>query len=128
MLDTVTELEIDPISPRLMLVLQSLSSDRKLSRNSLLINHMLTRFIGLLGQGSFCRMCRLWISKHGLSKKNVQKLRLIIEFIIGVYFPNWFNIKVKHSWVDGPQHLFYQLQCIRSQKKKVVEIVMETVQ
>ena len=53
------------------------------------------------------RLSRMWVSKHGLSKKNVQKLKLIIEFVIGVYMPNWFNIKVKHSWVEGPRHVLY---------------------
>ena len=35
-----------------------------------------------------CRLCRLWILKPGLSRKNVEKLRLILKFIIGVYIPN----------------------------------------
>ena len=149
MLDTVTELEIDPnfakvdVGPPIIElrqeVVKELSTDQSYAyqiywaiRTGKLSKVLAHLEIGPVSHSRWlttaCRMCRLWISKHGLSKKNVQKLRLIIEFIIGVYFPNWFNIKVKHSWVDGPQHVLYQLQCIRSQKKKVVEIVMETVQ
>ena len=30
------------------------------------------------------RTCRIYVSKHGLSKKNAQKLKQIVEFIIGV--------------------------------------------
>ena len=74
-----------------------------------------------------CRLCRLWVSKHGLSRKNVENLRLIVEFIIGVYIPNWFNIKVKHSWIEGPRHMLYQLELLRTQRKKVTDIVKETV-
>ena len=44
-----------------------------------------------------CRFCRIWVSAHGLKSKNLINLRMIVEFIVGVYFPNWFNIKVKHS-------------------------------
>ena len=74
-----------------------------------------------------CRLLRLWISKHDLPKKAVKNLRLIVEFVVGVYMPNWFNIKVKHSWVEGPRHVMYQLELLRSQQKKIVDIVMPTV-
>ena len=33
--------------------------------------------------------------------------------------PNWFNVKVKHKWVEVPNHLLYQLELLRSQRKKV---------
>ena len=39
---------------------------------------------------------------------------------------NWFNIKVKNSWVEGPKHVLYQLQLLRSQKK-VLDLGMLTV-
>ena len=55
----------------------------------------------------------------------LHNLRLIVEFIVGVYMPNWFNIKVKHSWVGGPRHVLYQLELLRSQK--VLDLVMPTV-
>ena len=41
--------------------------------------------------------------------------------------PNWFNVKVKHNWVEGPNHLLYQLELLRSQRKKVLTLVMPTI-
>ena len=40
--------------------------------------------------------------------------------------PNWFNIKVKISWVEGPKHVLYPLELLRSQKK-VLDLGMPTV-
>ena len=74
-----------------------------------------------------CRFCRIWVSPHGLKGKNLTNLRMIVEFIVGVYFPNWFNIKVKHSWINGPEHFLYLLELLRTQKMKAVEMVMPTV-
>ena len=72
-----------------------------------------------------CRFLRLWVSQHGLKVgKTFNNLRLIVNFIVGVYIPNWFKIKVKHSWEDGPNHLLYQLELLRQQSKEVTDIVM----
>nr|XP_047125873.1 uncharacterized protein LOC124807716 isoform X2 [Hydra vulgaris] len=73
------------------------------------------------------RFCRLWVSIHFLTGKNYRNLRFIIEFIVGVNFPCWFQIKVKHSWLDRPRHILFQLKQIRYQKKEVIEIVMKTI-
>ena len=73
------------------------------------------------------RILRLWVSKHPLRRKAQKNLTFLVEFIVGVYYPCWFNIKVKHSWVEGPRHILFQLECLRSQKKEVVDIVMPTV-
>lgn len=59
------------------------------------------------------RFCRLWISKHELRDSNKKNLKMIVEFIIGVYMPNWFNIKLHPSWIDGPKHVLFQLQVKR---------------
>ena len=40
--------------------------------------------------------------------------------------PNWFNIKLKNSWVEGSKHVLYQLELLRSQKK-VLDLGMLTV-
>ena len=53
-------------------------------------------------------------------------LRLIVELIVVVYMPIWFNVIAKHSWVEGPRHVLYQLELLRSQKK-VLDLVMTTV-
>ena len=48
---------------------------------------------------------------------------MIVEFIVGVYYPVWFEVKVKHNYTYGPRHLLTQLVLVRMQKKKVQEIV-----
>ena len=73
------------------------------------------------------RILRLWVSKHQLKGKDLKNLTLLVEFIIGVYYPCWFNIKVKHSWIEGPRHVLFQLECLRSQNRQVIDIVEPTV-
>ncbi|KAG0718100.1 hypothetical protein GWK47_007861 [Chionoecetes opilio] len=73
------------------------------------------------------RLIRLWVSKHELKGKNLKNLHCIVEFIIGVYYPYWFNVKVKHSWIEGPRYILFQLDCLKSQRKEVLDIVMPTV-
>ena len=41
------------------------------------------------------RFMRLYVSKHGFKGKNLKNLKLIVEFIV-VYYPMWFEAKVKH--------------------------------
>ena len=73
------------------------------------------------------RFCRIWVSLHGLSAINLQNLTWIAEFIVGVYFPNWFNIKVKSCWVEGSRHTLYQLELLRSRRKSVLDIVIPSI-
>ncbi|KAG0725262.1 hypothetical protein GWK47_038964 [Chionoecetes opilio] len=73
------------------------------------------------------RLLRLWVKQHGLKEKNRKNLHFILEFIIGVYYPCcWFNVKVKHSWIEGSRHILFQLDCLKSQRKEVLDIVMPT--
>ncbi|KAK1886299.1 3-deoxy-D-manno-octulosonic acid kinase [Dissostichus eleginoides] len=39
------------------------------------------------------------------------------------YYPCWFNVKVKHSWIKGPRHIQFQLDCLKSQRKEVLDLV-----
>ena len=73
------------------------------------------------------RLLRFWVSKHGVKGKNLKNLQYIVEFIIGVYYPCWFNVKVKQSWIEGPRHILFQQDCLGSQRKEVLDIVMPTV-
>ena len=73
------------------------------------------------------RLLRLWVSKHGLRGRCAKNLKLIVEFIVGVYYPCWFNVKVNHSWIEGPRHVVFQLNCLKSQKQEVIDLVMPTV-
>ena len=50
-----------------------------------------------------------------------------MNFVVSVYLPNWFNIKVHSSWVEGPRHVLYQLELLRTQSKNVLDIVMPTI-
>ena len=148
MLDSATELEVNPnftkivVGPPLLelddQVISDLSTDQfyaylitKAIRSGVLPERLANLEIGPVSHARWLttalRFCRIWVSKHGLKGKLLQNLRLIIEFIVGVYIPNWFNVKVKHRWVEGANHVLYQLQLLRSQKKKVLEIVMPTI-
>ena len=44
-----------------------------------------------------------------------------------VYYPCWFNVKVNESWIEGPMHILFQLDCPKSKRKKVLDIMMLTV-
>ena len=48
------------------------------------------------------RFIRLSVSKDGFKGKNLTNLQLIVEFIVGVYYPLWFEAKVKNNFTEGP--------------------------
>ena len=56
------------------------------------------------------RLMSVWVSKHGFKGKNLNNLRVIVEFIVSVYYPVWFDVKVRNSFVNGPRHLLKQLE------------------
>src|SRR5678815_2130087 len=70
----------------------------------------------------------MWVSKHGFKGNNLKKLQLLVEYIVGVYYPCWFTIKSKFSWVEGPLHILYQMKLLKFQKKAVADIVFPTIQ
>ena len=70
------------------------------------------------------RFCRMWVSKHGFKGKAAKNLKLIVEYIVGVYYPTWFNYKVRNSWLQGPQICLEQLHLILKQDKQVQKIVL----
>ena len=47
------------------------------------------------------------------------KLKLIVQFVVGVYWPVWFAIKVKNSWLEGPNHILKQLSLVRRMHQTV---------
>ena len=63
------------------------------------------------------------MSKHGFKGKNLTNQRMIVELIVGVYYPVWFDVKVRNCFVNGPRHLLKQLELVRMQKKKVQQLV-----
>ena len=64
------------------------------------------------------RLCRAWCSEHTLPSNADKNLKLLVEFIVGVYSSLWFEIKVKHGWIEGPYHILKQLQLVSLQPKK----------
>ena len=51
-----------------------------------------------------------------------------MEFIVGVYSPKWFEINLKHSWIEGHNHILKHLQLVSLQPKKVQNIVLPYVE
>jgi hypothetical protein len=68
----------------------------------------------------------MWESQHGLEGDLVQRLETIVTFIVSLYCPMWFNIKVKHSWLEGPQHILTELRLFQLQSAEVQEILLPT--
>lgn len=149
MLDDATDLEINPKFPKIDSapqlpqlseeVIRDLSTDQSYAyriteaiRTGVLPEGLALLEIGPVSHSRWLttalRFCRIWVSKHGLRKKQQENLQLIVEYIVGVYIPNWFTIKTTGTWVEGPRHLLYQLQQLQKQKKKVIELVSPTVQ
>ena len=73
------------------------------------------------------RVLRLYVSLHDLEESDSQNLRLLAEFIVGVYYPCWFKIKVQHKWIEGPRHVLFQIKCLKSQDEVVREAVIPSV-
>ena len=65
----------------------------------------------------------LYMSNHDLTGENLRKFNLIVNFVANVYLPMFYEIKVKHSILDGPRHILTLLRLLRSQPQKVLEIV-----
>ena len=145
----VTELEIDPSFKAITAgddlielrpeIIKDLSPDQyygylmvKAIRSGILSEDLAMLEIGPVNHARWNttgnRFLRMYVSKHGFKGKQKKNLILIIEFLVGVYYPCWFMNKVKNNWLEGPRHCLYQLQLIMKQKKAVIQQVMPTVQ
>ena len=148
MLDDVTNLEIDDkfdkidVGPPLIDLspeaIADLSADQAYGYMivSAIRSGVVPDKLRYLGIGPVCRsrwlttanrLCRMWISKHGLQGKEMEALMKIVKFVVGCYYPCWFSIKVKQSWIEGPRQILFQLEALRSQDKDVIEIVLPVV-
>ena len=65
----------------------------------------------------------LWTRVHGLQGDTLKTFELIIQFVLQSYFKLYFDIKVKHSLVDGPNYVVSALRIARTLPKKVKDIV-----
>ena len=115
-------------------VIEDLSTDQKYGYR--MVNAIRTGFVpadlAKMDIGPVChsrwlttanRLMRMYVSKHGFKGKNLQNLKNIVKFIVGVYYPMWFEAKVKHSFIHGPRHVLKQLEYVRLQSKQVQDIV-----
>ena len=58
------------------------------------------------------RFLKLWVSDHGFDGDNLKNLEMIVEFIVTVYYPVWFQCKVKHHVSLGPNQLLMQVHLV----------------
>ena len=57
----------------------------------------------------------------------MKNFELIIDFVIKNYFKLYFDIKVKNSILEGPNHILTALRLLRNQPEEVQEIVKDTI-
>ena len=124
-LNEVTELEIDPTFKPITVgddlidlrpeIIKDLSPDQyygyqmvKAIRTGILSEDLAMLEIGPVNHARWNttgnRFLRLYVSKHGFKGKEKKNLMLIIEFLVGVYYPCWLMNKVKNNWLEWPRH------------------------
>ena len=120
-------------------ILDQMSTDAKLSYRlvkALSIGEMSPELAGMKA-GPLCHsrwlttgmaVMFLWTSDHGFKGETLDKLKDIVTFVVQVYFPMFFEIKVKHTIVDAPKHIVTQLKLVKQQSMHVQEIVKPFVQ
>ena len=69
----------------------------------------------------------LWVRHHNLQGESLRKFELIVKFIIQSYFKLYFDIKIKNSMVEGPNHILTTLRLFRKQPKEVQNIIKDTI-
>ena len=70
------------------------------------------------------RLMRLYVSKSRPS----HNLGMIVNYVVKVYVPVWFSIKVNWKCVDGPKNLFKLIHCTQGLPAKVCDIVKPVIQ
>ena len=73
------------------------------------------------------RLCKALISKHGLNAEDSAKLRVLVTFVVDVYVPMWFQIRLKPHWTFGPIHFLNLLKMLRQQPADVLNIIKHCV-
>ena len=80
------------------------------------------------------RMCRLWVSKHGLTGEAFRNLRAVVTYIICDFHYMWFEIKADSSLISGSRYKLKEIALISKMKgrdeksKQVKEIAKKFVQ
>ena len=65
----------------------------------------------------------LWTTDHGFSGEVMRKFELIVNFIVQVYFPLFFENKVNNSIVEAPYHVLKLLRLLKLHDPEVQEAV-----
>ena len=74
-----------------------------------------------------CRLCRSWVSKHGIRKnsKIYSSLKTIVSYIVSVYVPLWFEVKCKPDIFNVPDHFLTAVRLVDKYcSPKVKQVVM----
>ena len=52
---------------------------------------------------------------------------MVVEWLVGCYFPMWFRIKINHHWMNGPYHVLHQLSLLRQQREVLQHFTVEAI-
>lgn len=70
------------------------------------------------------RILRLYVG----TEKSSENLRELVVFIMKVYAPTWFDIKMKPSCKHGPIHVFNMIKRSLYLRQELKDIVLKTIQ
>ena len=73
------------------------------------------------------RILSLWLQKYNFHGTEFKNLEMLVEWLVGCYYPMWFRIKIHHHWLQGPHHILANISMWRQQKKVVIYITKDTV-
>lgn len=73
-----------------------------------------------------CRILRIYVTIRKPSKS----LRILAQFVVKVYAPMWFNVKMRPNVCYGSQHFFAYLKSVENMKmpKKTKDIVLAVIE
>ena len=117
--------------------LRDLSRDQKLlyQRWRAIHTGKLTRDVALCKSGPIVHsrwlttaetLLKMYQSKHRLEDDLSKRLETIVTYIITVYCPMWFTIKIKNSWLEGPRHVLKELSLVQMLTSEVKDILLPT--
>ena len=69
----------------------------------------------------------LWVRDHKLQGETLRKFELIVKFVIQSYFKLYFDIKVRNSMVEGPNHILTALRIFKKQPNEVQNVIKDTI-
>ena len=70
--------------------------------------------IGPIVHSRWLTLARRILRYYTSEKEPTENLKILAKFCVKVYFPTWFQIKLKSSITDGPQNFFDAMQRIKN--------------